>query len=96
MIKYKKEQINNLNEDIKKHFSHVFPIESNMKNTHKGISRMVMLDRYTQKDLKLKTLRIGDLVVAKIKEDPQFPTLGIGNVVKIQGSNIVVEVEQGY
>ncbi|GFR75219.1 ribonucleoside-diphosphate reductase [Elysia marginata] len=67
-----------------------------MKITNEGISRMVMLDRYSQKDRKLETLTPGDLVVAKIKHDPKFPTLGIGYVKDILSDAVTLEIEDEY
>ena len=49
-----------------------------MKITHKGVSRLVMLDRYAFKDTEKKTLKEGDFVVLTIKEDPKFPARGTG------------------
>ena len=45
---------------------------------HSGVSRLVMLDRYAQKDRELKTLGVGDIVLAVIKEDPKYPARGVG------------------
>ena len=42
-----------LNKDIEK-FSQVHPITENMKITHEGVSRLVMLDRYAFKDTEKK------------------------------------------
>lgn len=39
-----------LNEDIKQ-FPQVHPITPDMKLLHKGVSRLVMLDRYSFKDI---------------------------------------------
>jgi ribonucleoside-diphosphate reductase alpha chain len=66
-----------LNEDIAL-FSEVHPITPDMKITHKGVSRLVMLDRYTFKDTEKVTLTKGDFVVLTIKEDPKFPARGLG------------------
>lgn len=60
--------IEQLNDDIKQ-FTQVHPITSDMKTTHKGVSRLVMLDRYAFKDTEKKTLKAGDFVVLTIKED---------------------------
>lgn len=48
--------IEQLNDDIKQ-FTQVHPITSDMKTTHKGVSRLVMLDRYAFKDTEKKTLK---------------------------------------
>src|SRR5690625_2250396 len=66
-----------LNEDIKQ-FPQVFPITEDMRLTHKGVSRLVMLDRYAFKDTEKKTLREGDFVVLTVKADPNFPARGTG------------------
>ena len=41
--------VERLNEDIKL-FNQVHPITPDMKITHKGVSRLVMIDRYAFKD----------------------------------------------
>ena len=51
-----------------------------MHITHKGVSRMVMLDRYAFKDSAKTTLAVGDLVVLTVKTDPKYPARGIGVV----------------
>lgn len=68
-----------LNRDIKL-FSPVHPITDEMKLTHKGVSRLVMLDRYAFKDTEKKTLKEGDFVVLTVKADPKFPARGTGFV----------------
>ncbi len=57
MNMYTQKQKKALNKDIANSFSHIFEIDENMKTTHEGISRLVMLDRYSQKDIDLKTLK---------------------------------------
>lgn len=90
-----KYNIEKLNEDIKQ-FPQVHPITADMKTTFDGVSRLVMLDRYSFKDTEKKTLGIGDLVVVTIKPDPQFPTRGIGYINEISGRNILVELLPEY
>lgn len=68
-----------LNEAIKQ-FPQVTPITAEMKITHSGVSRMVMLDRYAFKDTAKITLAPGDLVVLTVKQDPSYPARGIGIV----------------
>src|SRR5699024_11385539 len=68
-----------LNKDIEL-FPQVHPITEDMKITHKGVSRLVMLDRYAFKDTEKKTLREGDFVVLTVKPDPKFPARGFGYV----------------
>ena len=71
--------VERLNEDIKL-FNQVHPITPEMKITHKGVSRLVMIDRYAFKDTEKITLTVGDFVVLTIKEDPKFPARGMGFV----------------
>lgn len=78
--------INQLNEDIK-HFDPVHPIDDTMTITHSGVSRMVMIDRYSYKDTKKETLKVGDLVVLTIKPDPKYPARGIGFIESIDEAN---------
>lgn len=66
-----------LNEDIKL-FPQVHPITEDMKLTHKGVSRLVMLDRYAFKDIGKQTLKEGDFVILTVKADPTFPARGTG------------------
>lgn len=75
-----------LNEDIAK-FSQVHPITEDMKIEHKGVSRLVMIDRYSFKDTEKKTLKIGDFVVLTIKEDPKFPARGLGFITALDKEN---------
>lgn len=96
MIQYTKEQIEKLNHDIQNGFSHLFPITDEMTMTFEGVSRLVMLDRYTQKDLALTTLAEGDLVITIARHDPKFPARGIGNVASIDGDKIKIKLEPEY
>ena len=96
-MKYSTNAIEKLNADIRAHFPHIFPIENTDHLTHEGVSRLVMLDRYSQKDRNLKTLGIGDIVVTVVKEDPKFPSRGVGTIAAIDHANetahIVLEEE---
>ncbi|GAB3052100.1 vitamin B12-dependent ribonucleotide reductase [Virgibacillus ainsalahensis] len=78
--------VSTLNDDIKL-FPQVHPITSDMKLTHKGVSRLVMLDRYAFKDTEKKTLKKGDFVVLTVKADPKFPARGLGRVESIDWHN---------
>ena len=84
--------IEQLNDDIKQ-FTQVHPITSDMKTTHKGVSRLVMLDRYAFKDKEKKTLKAGDFVVLTIKEDPKFPARGTGFITEINKAIIQATVQ---
>jgi len=85
-----------LNEEIHL-FPQVHPVTPDMKITHKGVSRLVMLDRYTFKDTEKITLKNGDFVVLTIKEDPKFPARGLGYIKEIDWENkkakVLVEEE---
>ena len=61
---FSQEFINKLNNDIKTYFPHLFLIDETMKTTFEGVSRLVMLDRYAQKDINHVSLSVGDLVRA--------------------------------
>ncbi len=75
-------QIDQLNKDIEK-FPQVHQITPDMSITHKGVSRLVMIDRYSFKDTEKKTLKSGDFVVLTVKEDPKFPARGLGIIQSI-------------
>ncbi|MBS8264865.1 vitamin B12-dependent ribonucleotide reductase [Mesobacillus boroniphilus] len=83
--------VESLNKDIKL-FPQVHPITPDMKLTHKGVSRLVMLDRYTFKDTEKITLSNGDFVVLTIKEDPKFPARGLGFILDIDWENKTAKV----
>ena len=69
-----------------------------MTFTHKGVSRLVMIDRYSFKDTEKKTLKAGDFVVLTVKEDPKFPARGLGYIVSIeqQAKTAEVLIEEDY
>ena len=72
-MSYTKETINKLNQDIRTYFPLITEIQDSFHIQHEGVSRLVMLDRYSQKDRDLISLGVGDLVVTVIKEDPKYP-----------------------
>ena len=74
--------VDQLNKDIEQ-FPQVHPITPDMHITHKGVSRLVMIDRYSFKDTEKKTLKVGDFVVLTVKEDPKFPARGLGIIQSI-------------
>ncbi|WP_397539269.1 vitamin B12-dependent ribonucleotide reductase [Rummeliibacillus pycnus] len=78
--------IKQLNKDIQQ-FPQVHPITEDMHLTHKGVSRLVMIDRYSFKDTEKKTLKVGDFVVLTVKADPKFPARGLGYIVSIDEVN---------
>lgn len=78
--------IKQLNKDIQQ-FPQVHAITEDMHITHKGVSRLVMIDRYSFKDTEKKTLKEGDFVVLTVKADPKFPARGLGYIVTIDKEN---------
>lgn len=86
-----------LNEDIRL-FPQVHPVTPDMHLTHKGVSRLVMLDRYTFKDTEKITLTKGDFVVLTVKEDPKFPARGLGYILEIdwEKKTAAVMVEEEF
>lgn len=88
--------IEQLNKDIEE-FPQVHPITPDMHITHKGVSRLVMIDRYSFKDTEKKTLKVGDFVVLTVKEDPKFPARGLGFIQSIdthaKKAKILIEEE---
>src|SRR5690606_23290810 len=61
-----------------------------------GVSRLVMLDRYSFKDTEKKTLGVGDLVLLTVKYDPKFPARGYGIVTKINNGQAVVKLDEEF
>lgn len=86
-----------LNKDIEE-FPQVHPITEDMKITHHGVSRLVMLDRYAFKDTEKKTLKQGDFVVLTIKPDPAFPARGVGFIQDIDwyANKATIEVNEEH
>ena len=95
---YSLQTINKLNTDIERSFPYLFKIENDFKTTHEGVSRLVMLDRYAQKDRALISLGVGDIVLTVIKEDIKYPARGIGVVKEIDHSNenVIIEVDEEF
>ena len=84
-------QVEQLNKDIEQ-FPQVHPITPDMQITHKGVSRLVMIDRYSFKDTEKKTLKAGDFVVLTVKEDPKFPARGLGVIQSIDTENKTADI----
>src|SRR6185437_8918185 len=85
--------INRLNDLINRGFNYLSPVQKNFHLTLNGISRLVMLDRYSQKDKDLKSLQVGDIVLTTIKPDPKFSSRGIGQVIdQFTKNNILFRV----
>ncbi len=96
-IKEPELDIEKLNQDIEQ-FPQVYPITDDMYTTRKGVSRLVMLDRYAYKDVEQRTLAVGDLIVLTVKSDPNYPARGVGIVQKIddQQQEADILVEEAY
>lgn len=58
-----------------------------------GVQRLVMLDRYSQKDTLLETLKEGDVVITTVKYDVKYPTQGYGVVKKIEGDQVTIDIQ---
>ncbi|AHF57502.1 vitamin B12-dependent ribonucleotide reductase [Spiroplasma eriocheiris] len=95
---YSKELVASLNADIRAYFPHIKEIEPDYHMTFDGVSRMVVLDRYAQKDNGLKTLKNNDLVITVIKDDGWFPARGFGHIVKVdrEAGTCDIKVEEDY
>ncbi|MEC3883081.1 vitamin B12-dependent ribonucleotide reductase [Halobacillus sp. HZG1] len=89
--------VQRLNADIRQ-FPQVHEITESMAITHKGVSRLVMLDRYAFKDTEKLTLAEGDFVVLTVKDDPKFPARGFGFIHSIdwQTHQAIVRVEDEF
>ncbi len=94
---YSNETINQLNKDILDFYPHLFEIKPEYKLTYEGVNRLVMLDRYAQKDLGLKTIKENDTVLTVIRDDPKYPARGVGKVIELDRENekmtILIESE---
>jgi ribonucleoside-diphosphate reductase alpha chain len=90
--------INKINADISSTFPHLHEIQDDFHLSFEGVSRLVMLDRYAQKDRNLETLSINDLVICIVKDDPKFPSRGIGYIKSIdkQKQKVTISLEDDY
>ncbi|MCF7926236.1 MAG: vitamin B12-dependent ribonucleotide reductase [Candidatus Izimaplasma sp.] len=96
MKKYDKLLIERINQNIKDEYPHLYPITNDMEKTFTGVSRLVMLDRYAQKDLSHKTLTTGDVVVTIVKDDPKFPARGIGIIEEINKDSVKIKLDKEH
>ncbi|WP_027120017.1 vitamin B12-dependent ribonucleotide reductase [[Mycoplasma] testudinis] len=94
MFAYDAKVKDNLNRAIK-NFPNISPIAPTDHRSFDGISRLVMLDRYSQKDKFLTTLTVGDIVVTLIQDDTRFPSRGIGQVIDIlEDGRLKIQLEE--
>ncbi len=93
----KRIDLDQLNKDIEQ-FPQVFPVTPDMHRQQSGVSRLVMLDRYTFKDTEKVTLKAGDFVVLTVKNDPKFPARGYGFVTSInwEAGTAKIAVEEEF
>lgn len=91
----KLEEFSKLNDDIAK-FPQVTPVQEGMRMTFEGVSRLVMLDRYSFKDTEHKTIGVGDAVVVTAKEDPKFPARAVGVIRAIKDGKATIQLEAEY
>ncbi|NLL64119.1 MAG: vitamin B12-dependent ribonucleotide reductase, partial [Ruminococcaceae bacterium] len=89
---YKETVIEQLNRDINEYYPYLFPVSKDYKETKEGVGRLVMLDRYAQKDTTLQTLKEEDIVLTVIKDDPKYPARGIGKVIEVDRKNLTVTI----
>lgn len=88
-----REQINNV---IEKHYKNLHKIEEGDKITNSGVGRLVMLDRYSRKDMDLETLQEGDIVVTVIREDPKYPAKGIGKAIELSDDKVTILIDKEF
>lgn len=58
-----------------------------------GYQKLIMLDRYSLRDLSNSTVKEGDTVVCTVKPDAKYPTQGYGKVKSVDGERLVVSVQ---
>lgn len=69
------------------------PVAGQKLTTFSGMQRLIMLDRYSQRDNSLETLKVGDTVTTMVKYDPKYPTYGFGTVTKLDGNGVTIKIE---
>ncbi len=96
-IKYNDALVKKLNNDIEKFFPFIAKINKKDHQTFSSISRMVMLDRYSQKDKNLVSLKENDLVIVVLKDNQIFPSRAIGIIKnKINTNEYSVAIDEEY
>lgn len=60
-----------------------------------GLSEKIFLDRYAMKNVDTRNTKVGDVVLALIKDDPKFPTKEVGEVVSRDGDQVEVKLRNG-
>ena len=95
-VKYTKELKQKLNEDLKNYFPHLFLVDDDMEKSFTSVSRLILLDRYAQKDINHISYSKGDLVLCVVKDDPKFPSRGIGYIDRITKNHVYIKLEEEY
>ena len=87
-----------INQNIDEYFPHLKRIDRDYKMSFNNISRLIMLDRYSQKDKTLKTLANNDLVLVLIKDNFGSISRVIGYVQTInpEQKTASVKIEEEY
>lgn len=87
-----------INQNIDEYFPHLKRIDRDFKMSFNNISRLIMLDRYSQKDKTLKTLANNDLVLVLIKDNFGSISRVIGYVQTInpEQKKAFVKIEEEY
>ncbi|NBI31200.1 adenosylcobalamin-dependent ribonucleoside-diphosphate reductase [Chengkuizengella sp. YPA3-1-1] len=60
-----------------------------------GLSEKIFLDRYAMKDADTNHTKVGDTVLALVKDDPKFPTKEVGEIISRDGENVQVKLRSG-
>lgn len=60
-----------------------------------GLSEKIFLDRYARKHADARAVKIGDVVLALLKDDAKFPSKEVGEVVSRDGEKVHVRLANG-
>ncbi len=96
--RYDEKNIQQLNKSIKKNFQKkVHIIKPHYFRSFNGVARLVMLDRYSQKDGNLITIQPNDIVLITLNTSSRFPTKIVARVKKRVGKDkMLVVIEKEY
>jgi ribonucleoside-diphosphate reductase alpha chain len=105
-MNFTKEYIEKLNKDIDTLLNHfenkgepkpfLSKINHTMKTERNGVSKLVMLDRYTYKDTEKVTLTEGDFVILTVRDDPKYPARGYGYVTEIKDNKATIKIDEEF
>src|SRR6266540_4812058 len=96
--RYDEKNIQQLNKSIKKNFQKkVHIIKPHYFRSFNGVARLVMLDRYSQKDGNLITIQPNDIILITLNTSSRFPTKIVARVKKRVGKDkMLVVIEKEY